>query len=222
MERMSISIRARLLALLVSSTVLLASISAEAGEEGGELVLHTQVLSTNVDDLSFHVAPASTEPKPLEKAKLELDGQGTLIGGGLRAVVLGRLLRGGLGLSFYGTKGLELAHAPLIEGFYVRGKNSWAFNIEAFIGKELEAGPVHPYVDLRIAFTIIQATMKLNHRSYGFLGESYYNAYSFGIGPRIGVSIPLNSAFFVDLSGYYGFTGAEGGGVVLGLGGWDR
>ena len=77
---------------------------------------------------------------------------------------------------------------------------------------------MRPYVDLRAAFTILQANVKLQADKYGVLGSTPYDGFSFGLGPRAGVAIPLGSVFFVDLSVYGSPIGMEKFASTLGIG----
>jgi hypothetical protein len=196
--------------------------SALAGEEGAAFFFDAFATMGNVHEHSLHVAALVTEPDPLKDRNLLLDGPGGFFGGGFHFVILGPEARGGMGLGIYGMEGMKLRHDPLPPGLTPSIGTAWGMSIDAFVGRELVKGPVYPYVDLRAVLNVMQAGIQLNHPAYGVLGETAYNAYGFGIGPRIGVSIPLGDPWVIDISGYYGLFGAERATIVASIGFWDH
>ena len=210
------------LTALTLLTLLAAPASALADEEGAGLWLDGIASFGNVDDFSLHVAAAIKEPDPLKNKNLLLDGPGTFVGGGFHFAILGTDMRGGMGVGIFSMEGMTLKHDRLPQGLTAKVGSSWGASIDLFLGRELVKGPVYPYVDLRAVVNIMQAGVELHHESYGFLGETYYNAYGFGVGPRLGVSIPLSDPWVIDISAYYGLFGAERATVVASLGFWDH
>lgn len=176
----------------------------------------------NVDDFSLHIAPAISEPDPLKEKNLLLDGPGAFVGGGFHFALIGSEMRGGLGVGFFSMEGMTLKHDRLAQGLSTNLGSAWGATFDFFLGRELVKGPVYPYVDLRATLNIMQAGVELHHEGYGFLGETEYNAFGFGVGPRLGVSIPLSDPWVIDVSAYYGLFGAERATVVASLGFWDR
>jgi hypothetical protein len=196
--------------------------SALADEEGGAFFLDAFGTMGNVDESSLHVTASVVEPDPLKNRNLILDGPGAFFGGGFHFVVLGPEARGGMGLGIYGMKGMKLRHDALPPGLTTSLGTTWGVSIDAFVGRELVKGPVYPYVDVRAVVDIMQVGVQLHHPAYGVLGETSYNAFGFGLGPRIGVSIPLSDPWVIDISGYYGLFGAERAMIVTSIGFWDR
>lgn len=206
----------------VTALLILAAPASALADEGGALWFDAFATLGNVDDFSFHVAPAANEPDPLKDKNLLLDGPGTFIGGGFHFAVLGSEMRGGMGMGFFGMEGMTLKHDRLPAGLSAKVGTAWGVAFDFFLGRELVKGPVYPYVDLRAVATIMQGAVELHHEGYGFLGETYYNAYGFGVGPRLGVSIPLSDPWVIDISGYYGLFGPERVTIVASVGFWDH
>jgi hypothetical protein len=213
----------RLAPAATTALVLLAApASALADEEGGGLWLDAFATFGNVDDFSLHSAPAEKEPDPLKQKNLLLDGPGAFVGGGFHFAILGSEMRGGGGMEVFGMEGMKLKHDRLPQGLSAKVGSAWGVSLDFFLGRELVKGPVYPYIDLRAVVSIMQAGVELHHEGYGFLGETYYNAYGFGVGPRLGVAIPLSDPWVIDISAYYGLFGAERATIVASLGFWDR
>ena len=124
----------------------------------------------------------------------------------------------GFGMNIFGAQGYELRHDPLVQGIHVATGSFWGETIDLSAGREWELWGMRPYVDLRLAFTILQADVKLTSDTYGVLGSTPYNGYSFGLGPRAGLIIPMNSWSFIDLSVYGSPIGPEKVAGTLGFG----
>jgi hypothetical protein len=209
-------------AALTALLLVAAPASAIAGEEGGGLWLDALASFGNVDDFSLHIAAAVNEPDPLKEKNLLIDGPGAFIGGGFHFAAIGSEMRGGMGVGFFGMEGMTLKHDRLPDGLSAKLGSAWGASFDFFLGKELVKGPVYPYLDLRAVLNVMQTGVELHHEGYGFLGETYYNAYGFGVGPRIGVSVPLSDPWVIDISAYYGLFGAERATIVASLGVWDH
>lgn len=216
--------RSRLIipAALTALLLLAAPATALADEEGAGLWLDALASFGNIDDFSLHVPAAIREPDPLKNKNLLLDGPGSFVGGGFHVAILGSDMRGGGGIGIFDMQGMKLKHDRLPDGLSAAVGSAWGASFDVFLGRELTKGPVYPYIDLRAVVSILQTGVELHHPSYGFLGETYYNAYGFGVGPRLGVSIPLSDPWVIDISGYYGLFGAERATIVASLGFWDR
>ena len=211
----------RLLQALAAASALLAA-PASALAAGGGIFFDAFTSFGRVDDASLHVIPMTTEPDPLKERNLRLYGGGNFYGGGMHGVIYGKDVRGGLGLGVFGADGIELRHDALPQGISTSLARVWGVSIDVFVGRELLKGPVYPYVDLRATFDVLQAGVVMSHPDYGALGETLYNAYSFGVGPRLGVQIPLSEPWALNFSGYYGLFGAQQMTIVASIGGRDR
>lgn len=204
-----------------SFLLLLAPASAFAGTGAG-LFIDAFTSFGRVDDYSLHVASLATEPDPLKERGLSVFGGGNFHGGGVHLAIYGSEVRGGVAMGAFTAQGLDIHHDALPTGISASLGSAWGANWELFIGHEFLKGPVYPYLDLRAVFNVIQANIELRHPDYGVLGATPYNAFSFGVGPRIGIAIPLSDPWVIDVSGSYGLFGAEQTTLVVSLGFWDH
>lgn len=195
---------------------------ARADEHGGGFFLDGFGSRGRIADKALHVPALATEPDPLKEKNLRLDGPGNLYGGGFHILLYGPHARGGLGIGFFGMENMRLRHDVLAQGLSASLGRQFGANFDLFVGRELLHGPVYPYVDLRTSFTVMQAGVVLHHDAYGDLGETPFNAYTFGLGPRLGVAVPLIDAVAIDISAYFGLFGAEQANLTMSFGFWDR
>lgn len=170
-----------------------------------------------LDNMKVSVAAAATEPDPLKGKDLRVDGDGGLWGGGFK-LVIGSRWHGGLGMNIFGASGYQLRYAPLVDGMKVATSSVWGETFDLFFGREWPLWGMRPYIDLRAALTVFQANVKLESDKYGVLGSTPYDGLSFGLGPRAGVTIPLGTYFFIDLSAYGSPIGVEKFASTLGIG----
>lgn len=175
-----------------------------------------------IEGLGFAPAGDSVEPDPLKKKHLRLEGGGQIGGGGLRVDIFGRYARGGVTLSVFGVDHTRLEHSGLENGFTASASSAWGAGFEVFAGYEFLKGPVRPYMDLTTAVNIFSMQVDLNHPRYGRLGRTQYEAWLFGFGPRLGVSVPLGGSAYFDVSATYQVIGTETLRVTSGIGFWNR
>jgi hypothetical protein len=231
------------LAVALGSVSLLASPSSHAGGDGIEVSLNALGAVADIDSYKLHVALGTDQPDPLKDKDLRLDGLGSLFGGELRLALLGSSgsvarPRGGLGFGFFGVDHIQYHHDALQRGVDSTAGTLWGMHTDLFFGSEFQVGAapaeldgsfsehrkpfIIPYVDIRFMFTLLQTQLKLHYDPLGDLGSTTYNAYSFGIGPRAGVMIPMGSDVFIDVGAYGNLFGLERVGGYAGIGIWDR
>lgn len=237
------SLLPRLAGLAAAALVVGLSPAARAGSEGFAVSLYGLGAAADVDRYHLHVGPSADEPDVLVDNDLRLNGWGRMIGGGLQLTVLGSSdgplgrTRVGLGVGAFGMSGLELLADPLPAGLTAGIGNMFGARFDLSFGRELAIGPkggpdaefgfqnkhaLYPYLELHMVFDILQAEIQLHSPDLGLLGSTVYNTYSFGLGPRAGVAIPLTSDIFIDLGVYASIFGMERVGGFAGLGVWDR
>ncbi len=173
-------------------------------------------------DRPLHIAAAMTEPDPLRDKNLKMDGPSQYYGGGFHILLMGKHARGGMGLAFFGMEGVRLKHDALTPGLSVSAGTQFGANFDVFIGRELVRGPVFPYVDLMTSFSVMQTGVVLKHETLGVLGETAYNAYTLGAGPRVGIAVPFSDDFAINVSAYFGLFGAQQANLMMSIGYWDR
>jgi hypothetical protein len=176
----------------------------------------------NLRGLGLEASDGDTETDPLKGKHLRLDGGGQMMGGGIQVDIFGRYLRGGFAISVFGVEGTKLRYDSLSNQFSVRASGAWGAGLEVFIGHELLRGPVRPYVDLVGSVAVVSANVDLFHPEFGKLGRTEYDGWSFGLAPRLGISVPLGENAFFDLSGSYAIVGIEQARLVAGIGFWNR
>jgi hypothetical protein len=237
------SLLPRLAGLAAAAIVVGLSPAARAGSEGFAVSLYGLGAAADVDRYHLHIGPSADEPGVLVDNDLRLNGWGRMIGGGLRATVLGSSdgplgrTRVGLGIGAFGMSGLELLADPLPAGLTADIGSMVGARFDLSFGRELAIGPkggpdaefgfqnahaLYPYIELQMVFDIVQAEIQIHSPDLGLLGSTAYNTYSFGLGPRAGVAIPLTSDIFIDLGVYASIFGMERVGGFAGLGVWDR
>ena len=205
----------------VVSTVLVMTRAALA--DGADSVMVGAIAGVaNLDDYELSPSLGEDEPKPLAGKNLRLDGTGGFFGAGLRGTIQSREgLRGGLGFGFFGASGLDMPHQRLASGLSVEGTGLWGVDVEAFLGKGFRAPPIYPYIDMRLAFDALQVNLELKSDAHGLFSSTTYDVLSLTLGPRLGVFIPVDHTFFLDVSASYGVFGAERATFFVGLGAWD-
>jgi hypothetical protein len=194
------------------------SASAAADDARLSLVFLGSAAASSLDNVGISVAPAADEPDPLRGRNLRLDGSGAMGGGGYKLVIDSHRWQGGLGINVFGAGGYRVRYEPLPTGLGLDTGQLWGMTIDTFFGRHWVLGPVLPYAELRLAFTLLEAEVKLRSDAYGRLGSTAYNALSVGVGPRVGVMVPISRHWFVDASVYGSFLGMEKFSGMLGIG----
>lgn len=232
------------LAGMAAAALILAwSPAARAGSEGFAVSIFGLGGAADVDRYHLYTGPSADEPDVLVDNDLRLHGFGRMIGFGMRGTVLGSSdgplgrTRVALGVGGYGVGGLELLSDPLPPGLAADLGTVFGARFDLSFGREFAVGPkggrdadfgfqnkhaLYPYIDLQMVFDLVQTEIQLHSANFGLLGGTQYLTYSFGIGPRVGVAIPLTSDIFVDLGAFANIFGMERVGGFAGLGVWDR
>jgi hypothetical protein len=205
-------------AVLVLSTVL--SSPAQAEQAITKVALHGTAMTTRHEGAPLHVAYLQDEPDMLQDADVRLSEDGLTLGGGLSASLMIDGTRIGLGITLFGLQDTSIVHSQLPDGYELQGGTIWGETVDVRLGREFRLGPLFPYLDLRLAFTIIAVNTGLRNDAQGHLGTTTYNRMSVGLGPVVGFCLPLSDALYADLSGYAGVIGDEKFGGTLGLGAW--
>lgn len=191
-------------------------------ETGGGVLFYGLGSFANIHGLGLSTSGDTVEPDPLKNKHLRLDGGGHVFGGGLQVDVFGKYVRGGFAISVFGVEGTKLRYDSLGHGFSASATNAWGAGFDVFVGHELLKGPVRPYIDLVASIDVVSAQVDLKHPEFGRLGRTEYQGWMFGFGPRAGLSIPIGSNGFLDLSGNYSVVGMERFRIVAGIGIWGR
>lgn len=179
--------------------------------------------STHVHGLELEVAPSVSEPSVLSGSAPRLWGYGTLQGVSLRAEVLLDSTRLGVGTSIFEIDGVSLKTDTLPAGIEARAESVWGSTIELFLGRELGQGPVYPYIDGRLSFSIVQAEIGTYAEPYGHVGTTHYNGVRFGLGPRLGMLVPIGHSTMLDFTiSQRLFGGVEETTIGIGLGYWEN
>jgi hypothetical protein len=140
-----------------------------------------------------------------------------MTGGMLAVHFLTKGFRFGLVESFSGASGLKLLHAPLTDRYSIDA-TAWRLSVEATVGHQFAVGKLSPYADLRLGYSMLNATVKLVDPDKGNLGSTNYTAWAPVIGPRIGVLFPVAKDVLLDLAVTYGLIGHDAVGLSMGIG----
>ena len=160
--------------------------------------------------------------RSLRNVALQAKGIRPAAGFGSELFVVLDDVRIGFDVSAFFSDAYRLEHKPLANGFTTSARSAVTVDIDVFVGRSFQVGPVRPYIDLRIGGSILQETVRLEHPAFGFLGGTQYNAVRFMFGPRTGVLIPIAGPLFLDvgsevsLLGYSRLVGFAGFAVKLG------
>lgn len=175
-----------------------------------------------VDGYELAVAAGADEPGPLAGVPLRLNGEGGLVGGGVRGTIQSAWgIRFGVGLSALYGDGLALSHDGLPDGVSIELGQLAVADVEIFIGKGFDATHFYPYVEAKMGIDFVLAEIDVHTDAFGYMGSSTYFVPSLSIAPRVGAFIPLDGDWFIDVSGQYGFIGLERAGAFVGIGTWD-
>jgi hypothetical protein len=224
------------------STALLAIslASAPAHADGGAAASLSVIgARAELDGAKLHVSAGQDLPDPLRDKHLRLDGNGALFGGELRIEGRGNessdwrgRTHGGFSIAVFGIEHALLSYDALVPSLSIDPGKLWGARFDLFIGREFSLGKrrgvyqdtalIYPYVDLRASFSVLQANVSLRHETLGLLGTTAFNAYAFGIGPRIGARVPLMRDAYIDFGAYGDVLGIERIGGYAGLGIWAR
>jgi hypothetical protein len=171
--------------------------------------------AVRADEAKLHTL--QSVPGPLDGRDLRLDGGTTMMGGMLAAHFMSKGFRVGFVESFAGAQGLKLLHEPIGDGYSVEA-SAWRLSFELSVGHQFAVGKLSPYADLRVGYSMLNATVKLVDPRAGVLGSTNYTAWAPVIGPRVGVLVPISKSALVDLALTYGLLGHDAVGLSLGVG----
>jgi hypothetical protein len=189
-----------------------------ADQAVAKVMLHGMGMATRHQDAPLKASRC--EPDILEDNNVRLGQDGLLLGGGLSASLMIARTRFGAGVTFFGVRDTRIVYDPMPEGYAMQGGRLWGQSMDLRLGREFRVGPFFPYIDLRLAFTMMVVNTRLVEQQQGELGDTPYSRISLGLGPVAGLFVPLDEDFFVDLSGYAGLFGDEKMGGTIGLGAW--
>lgn len=223
---------------LAFALVALAASSARADEPTAHVAFDALGGVADLDGYTLHTSIGQDTPDPLKDKHLLLRGAGAMLGGEMRITVIGSAsnevpgrTRGGIAFAFYGVDHARLEHDPLPGGLTIDPAKLWGAHIELFLGEELQlvkrrrgdgVALLRPYAELRAMLSFLQTGLSLRHPSLGLLGSTSFDAYSFGLGPRLGIEIALARHAFLDLGAYGSVVGFERAGGFAGLSFGDR
>lgn len=171
--------------------------------------------AVRADEAKLHTL--QSEPTPLSGKDLRLDGTGSMTGGMLAVHFITKGFRFGLVESFSGASGLKMLHAPLSDGYALEA-SAWRLAVELTFGHQFAVGKLSPYADVRVGYSMLNATVKLVDPDKGVLGSTNYTAWAPVIGPRIGVLFPVAKGVLLDLAVTYGLIGHDAVGLTMGVG----
>jgi hypothetical protein len=186
------------------------SLEPQHTEPGVAFTLHGMTGAMIAADHEMHPAPGSDDVDAIRHLAPRLDGERGYIGSGLRVFYQGRYARaGGTVGAFVIDRGLTRMHGAPARDLLMRIDASWGGHFEAFAGGQLELQPVFPYADLVGFLDVVQSRYELYSTTEGVLATPAYNAYLFGVGPRLGIIVPISPNIYLDLSATGGVVGAN-------------
>lgn len=154
-------------------------------------------------------------------ASLELDGDGSLVGADFRFDWMFGDLRLGGALMVFGVRDLRLASPREDLALWVG--DGFGGSLEWLIGYELMQGPVYLYADVRTMLQGFEAPVKLRDDVTGDETSSDYGRWSVGMGPRLGMLVPVGLSLMIDLAMYQRVIGGlEETTAFVGLGYWEN
>jgi hypothetical protein len=184
-------------------------------DDAASIGVHGFYARSSVESMELEPIDSDDVPGELQGIELELDGPGQLSGGGLRIVRnFADRFRFGTEMSAWGMSDVKLrprSSTVLDPTTVIRGDRAWGMRFEVFLGLELLQGPVYPYVDLvgSSDISLVRLTLQSPLMELGAATPTSYRAIAFGLGPRIGLMVPVTSWLAVDASGYHRFIGGQ-------------
>jgi hypothetical protein len=206
-------------ALLAS--ILLHASGAAADSFGGEIHYVTGI--ADLDGREIETPTAVDEPTLLEGKSVHLHGRGTLQGFSMRGELLIDSWRLGYGWRMYGIDGSTVASEQLPWGARIDVDRMWAVTSDLFLGYEIGQGPVYPYLDGVLSFSVLDVQVETYAEPYGHVGTTAYTDLGIGFGPRFGALIPVGHSLMLDVAIQQRLIGGwEQTLVFFGVGYWEN
>ena len=152
---------------------------------------------------------------------LELETDAELVGADFRFDWMLGNLRLGTALMVFGVRDLKLS-SPTHAGKALTVDDGFGGSLEGFAGVELMKGPVYLYGDLRVVLQTFEAPITLHSLQDDVLKADYGRS-SAGVGPRLGMLVPVGHSLMIDLAVYQGLIGGlEQTTAFVGMGYWEN
>jgi hypothetical protein len=179
-----------------------------ATQPGVAVTLHGMSGAFIADAQPMEVAPGRGAPIDLDSLAPVLDGDAAFIGSGLRIFFQGEHMRlgGTLGLLLV-NRGLTQLGGRVPAGYTMRADTSFGGHFEVFAGGQVDFRPLFPYLDAVGWLDIVHTEYELFEDGGPKVGDPAFNAYAFGVGPRLGLIIPVSETIYVDLAATGGVIG---------------
>ena len=168
-------------------------------ESGLAFTLHGMSGAMIASGQEMTPAPVSSLPIAARNVVPRVDGNHGYIGSGLRGFYQGEHARVGA------TVGLLIVDRGLssVDGAssrrWIRPSSALGVHTDVFAGGQLDLRPVFPYLDLVGFFDIVQTRFEVEEQD-GAVSTAVFNAYLFGVGPRLGAIVPISQSIFLDLA----------------------
>ncbi|MFW5740868.1 MAG: hypothetical protein ACOC1F_10935 [Myxococcota bacterium] len=131
-------------------------------------------------------------------------------------------LRVGGALMVFGVRGLQFAPAASGSAFTGWIDDGFGGSVEGFVGYEIMQGPVYLYGDARAVIQAFEAPVTIQNAD-GSEATSDYGRASLGVGPRLGMLVPIGHSLMLDLAIYQRVLGGlERTTAFVGLGYWEN
>jgi hypothetical protein len=177
-------------------------------EQGIAFTLHGMTGAFIADGQPMEVAPGGATGVDLGELAPTLEGEAAYIGSGLRVFFQGENMRlGGAIGALLVNRGLTQVHAAPPSGYTLRPDSSIGGHFEVFAGGQIDFRPLFPYLDAVGWLDIVHTDYELFGQGGTKVGEPAWNAYALGVGPRLGVIIPISSHVYLDLAATGGVIG---------------
>jgi hypothetical protein len=174
------------------------------------------------DELELGTLPGIELPDVLSGRRPRLDGRGWFAGAGARATAQGDSgVRVGVAIGAYYLGGAELVTDALAPGVEVSVERGSMLGSQLYFGKAFDARVLFPYVDAMLLFNVVNVEADVSIAGFGHVGSTTLSAFSFGLAPRLGVFIPFDGDFYLDVAAHYGMFGVEQGGGQIMFGTWS-
>lgn len=175
--------------------------SVSVTEDGISFTVHGLSGIMIADEHPMSLAPGSDAPDVIAHLSPRLAGKHAYIGSGLRGFYQGEYVRaGGTAGVFMVDRGLTEPGGDTPAGYLLVADRSFGGHFEVFAGGQIHLGPLVPYLDVVGSLDIVHTRYQLFAEGVGLVSIPSYNAYAFGVGPRIGAIIPISSKLYLDLA----------------------
>lgn len=207
----------RLLAFAPAAVTLLSPSCSRADTFGGQL--HAVRAKGSLEGATLDSTGDRDQRLP---SSLQHAVDAELVGADFRFDWMLKNVRLGGALMVFGVQGMRLSARLTQGGEALSIEDGFGGSVEAFAGYELLQGPVYLYADLRTSLQGFEAPVIVSSDD-GNETSSDFGRATVGLGPRLGMLVPIGHSLMIDVAVYQRVVGGlERSTAFVGLGYWEN